>query len=97
MTAAGDRESASVSTANQTLDLSFAYRGLLDDLAAALETDLHRGLTEDEARARHKRFGPNELPTEKPAPGWRRFLAQFQDVLVVSFSSQPPSRRACGQ
>ena len=83
MTAAGDRESASVSTANQTLDLSFAYRGLLDDLAAALETDLHRGLTEDEARARHKRFGPNELPTEKPAPGWRRFLAQFQDVLVV--------------
>src|SRR5687767_291890 len=84
MTAAGDRESRhSSNAAEETRDLSIAYRGHIDDLAATLQTDLHRGLTEDEARARRERVGPNELPTEKPAPAWRRFLAQFQDALVI--------------
>jgi P-type Ca2+ transporter type 2C len=25
----------------------------------------------------------NELATEKATPAWRRFIAQFQDVLVI--------------
>ena len=29
------------------------------------------------------RYGRNELTAEPPVPAWRRFLAQFQDVLVV--------------
>jgi Ca2+-transporting ATPase len=28
-------------------------------------------------------YGRNELTAEKPPPPWRRFLAQFQDVLVI--------------
>ena len=36
-----------------------------------------------EARARLDRYGRNELAAEKPVPGWRKFLAQFQDMLVV--------------
>jgi Ca2+-transporting ATPase len=28
-------------------------------------------------------YGSNELAGEKPVPAWRRFLAQFQDVLVI--------------
>ncbi len=34
-------------------------------------------------RARFAQYGSNELAAEKPAPPWRRFLAQFQDVLVI--------------
>ena len=49
----------------------------------ALQTDERRGLTDEDARARRNRVGPNELAAEKPVPAWRRFLAQFQDVLVV--------------
>ncbi|MGH8572358.1 MAG: cation-transporting P-type ATPase, partial [Gammaproteobacteria bacterium] len=40
-------------------------------------------MTEDDARARLARHGRNKLAAEKPVPGWRRFLAQFQDVLVI--------------
>ena len=36
-----------------------------------------------EARARLDRYGRNELAAEKPVPGWRKFLAQFKDMLVV--------------
>jgi len=60
-----------------------AYRDSAEALAARLGTDAHRGLTDEEARARLAQYGPNELTAEPPVPGWRRFLAQFQDVLVV--------------
>jgi Ca2+-transporting ATPase len=41
------------------------------------------GLSSSEARARLERHGPNELAAEPPVPVWRRFAAQFQDVLVI--------------
>ena len=60
-----------------------AYRRTVDDVAAALDTDVRNGLSEDDARARLSQYGPNELAAEKPPAAWRRFLAQFQDVLVI--------------
>jgi Ca2+-transporting ATPase len=50
---------------------------------AALGTDARLGLSEREARARLERYGKNELMAEKPVPAWLKFLAQFQDVLVI--------------
>ena len=41
------------------------------------------GSSEAEARRAAGRHGPNELAAEPPVPRWRRFLAQFQDALVV--------------
>ena len=66
-----------------THDLRDAFRRNADDVAAALATDLHRGLSADDAAARLEQCGRNELAAEKKAPAWRRFLAQFGDVLVV--------------
>src|SRR5215471_18014241 len=60
-----------------------AYQRAVDDTVAALASDARRGLTSEDARARLERVGPNELAAEKPASGWRRFLSQFQDVLVI--------------
>ena len=70
-------------TIRETPDASTAYRSRADDVVAALASDARRGLTDEDARARLERFGPNELAAEKPVPSWRRFLAQFQDVLVI--------------
>jgi Ca2+-transporting ATPase len=59
------------------------HRAPTDAVLAALGTDARRGLTEQEARARLERFGSNELTAEPPVPAWRRFVAQFRDVLVI--------------
>jgi P-type Ca2+ transporter type 2C len=59
------------------------YQQPVDEVLAALATDAQLGLSESEARARLERYGRNELTAEKPVPGWRKFLAQFQDVLVI--------------
>jgi Ca2+-transporting ATPase len=59
------------------------YQQRVDEVIAILGTDAQRGLSDDEARSRLERYGPNELTAEKPVPAWRRFAAQFKDVLVV--------------
>jgi P-type Ca2+ transporter type 2C len=48
-----------------------------------LGTDAERGLTKAEARVRLDRCGRNELTAEKPIPAWKKFVAQFRDVLVA--------------
>lgn len=53
------------------------------DVAALLGTDLSKGLSSREAKARLERFGPNEL-REKPGPSiLQMFLAQFKEPLVL--------------
>jgi P-type Ca2+ transporter type 2C len=60
-----------------------AYRLSGREALTALDTDAQLGLSEGEARARLASYGPNELTAEPPAPAWRKFLAQFRDVLVI--------------
>ena len=55
----------------------------MDDVVAALKTNADHGLTATEAHSRLERVGPNDLAPEAPTPAWRKFLAQFQDVLVI--------------
>jgi Ca2+-transporting ATPase len=59
------------------------YRQSVGEALAALGSDAEFGLAEAEARARLERHGRNELTAEKPVPGWRKFVAQFGDPLVV--------------
>src|SRR6266508_754720 len=60
-----------------------AYQMPAEAVIAALGSDVNRGLSRAEARARLARDGPNALEAEPPIPAWRRFLAQFQDTLVI--------------
>jgi Ca2+-transporting ATPase len=60
-----------------------AHRLSTEEVVTALATDVHRGLSDDEARARLGQFGRNELAAEPPVPAWRRFAAQFKNVLVI--------------
>ena len=54
-----------------------------EDVLAELGTDPQTGLDDAEARARRARYGPNRLRRKGRKPGWRLFLAQFTDVLVI--------------
>jgi P-type Ca2+ transporter type 2C len=60
-----------------------AYRLPAEQVTADLGVDAAHGLRADEAASRIEQYGRNELPTEPPPPAWRRFLAQFQDVLTI--------------
>ena len=60
-----------------------AYRQPYDAVVTALDTDARRGLSREEALRRLDRYGRNELAAEAPVPGWKRFLAQFRDTLVI--------------
>ncbi len=60
-----------------------AHQQSVDEVLAALGSDRRRGLTSADARARLERQGANELKAEAPIPAWKRFAAQFQDVLVI--------------
>jgi P-type Ca2+ transporter type 2C len=59
------------------------YRKSAQAVLQALGSDAERGLTRDVVAERQARFGANELQGEPPVPGWRKFLAQFEDTLVL--------------
>ncbi len=67
----------------QRTETATAYRRSPDEISVTLDTDLETGLSRQEAQARLKRYGRNELTAEQPVPAWRKFVAQFKDVLVV--------------
>ncbi|HWQ54366.1 MAG TPA: cation-translocating P-type ATPase [Bryobacteraceae bacterium] len=67
---------------NQTTEAHF-YQQEARQVLTALGSDGHHGLAEEEARSRLQKYGRNELAPEKPVPAWRKFLAQFQDALVI--------------
>ena len=72
-----------MSTTTMPQDQIPPYQQPVDEVLTTLDTDARRGLSDGEARARLDRYGKNTLATEKPLPAWRKFLAQFQDVLVI--------------
>jgi Ca2+-transporting ATPase len=52
-------------------------------VAARLGVDLNLGLTEEEARHRAARFGPNAIREKPPRAPWRMFLGQFADFMIL--------------
>ncbi|MGH9627181.1 MAG: cation-translocating P-type ATPase, partial [Bryobacteraceae bacterium] len=59
------------------------YQQSIDEVLASLSTDADSGLSTEEVQERLGRYGRNELATEKPVSAWRKFLGQFDDVLVI--------------
>ncbi|KKG78684.1 haloacid dehalogenase [Methanosarcina mazei] len=65
------------------LDHIIPYLQTAKEVISSLDTDARNGLSVREAGERLKKYGKNELMAEKPVPAWRKFLAQFHDVLVI--------------
>ncbi|MCB0979604.1 MAG: cation-transporting P-type ATPase, partial [Ilumatobacter sp.] len=53
------------------------------EVAADHGVDPSTGLTTIEAASRLANHGPNELAAAPRIPAWRRFLAQFKDLLIL--------------
>ena len=64
-------------------DLSEAYSHPAEEVAKALGTDLHRGLTQEDAAARLSKYGRNELTAEAAVPAWRRWVLGGAAILTV--------------
>ncbi|MEQ8436314.1 MAG: cation-translocating P-type ATPase [Ilumatobacter fluminis] len=54
-----------------------------DEVVAALDSDIVRGLDDAQASGRLERDGPNELVEAPPVPFSERVVAQFKDPLVA--------------
>ena len=48
-----------------------------------LDTDIHRGLTDDEAKRRIEKYGYNELKKEEKVSPFTIFLNQFKNILII--------------
>lgn len=59
------------------------YGQSVEAVVAAQQTDARRGLTQVEAQRRLASGGRNELLAPPAIPQWRRFLAQFANLLVI--------------
>ena len=72
-----------MTTASKRMPASNPSRESAEQVVTSLGSDIKSGLSNGEASSRLQRHGRNELTASKPVPAWRRFLAQFQDVLVI--------------
>src|SRR6185503_13828195 len=55
-----------------------------DEVAAYWQADLAAGLSDEEARARLAKVGPNRLPEQPPEPWWKKLYAQIADFTVLA-------------
>lgn len=62
---------------------SAPHQQSVDEVLVAWDTDRRSGLSEAEALRRLEICGHNELHADEAAPAWRKFVAQFSDVLVI--------------
>ncbi len=59
------------------------YRQTVEAVLTGFGVDSEHGLAGAEAEARLERYGLNALTEREPVPAWRKFLSQFEDVLVI--------------
>jgi Ca2+-transporting ATPase len=53
------------------------------DVATALSVDPTVGLSDDQVAQRRAEVGRNELAAAPKVPSWKRFVAQFKDLLIL--------------
>ncbi len=59
-----------------------AYSIPTDQLLAACEVNAENGLSAADVQRRRQRCGSNQLTEAPPVPAWRKFLAQFTDLVI---------------
>lgn len=59
------------------------YNQEIEEIRKQLDTDLKNGLDQTDVMQRQKRYGLNEIKSEKKQPMIIRFLLQFKDALTI--------------
>ena len=58
------------------------HKQSIEEVVKTQKTDLKKGLTSAEAKARLEKYGPNELTAEPEKSLWESIAEQFEDILV---------------
>lgn len=67
-----------------TVETKAAWHALpVAEVTGRLRVDPAVGLSDEEARARLKEYGPNTLPETPPTPFWKRIVAQLKGFVVL--------------
>lgn len=59
-----------------------AHATPVDRLIADFDLDAERGLSDEQASELLKRVGPNQLAEQSPVPAWKKFAAQFRELVI---------------
>lgn len=59
------------------------YKKNKEELSSELNTDVDNGISNDEAKNRLDKYGPNELKEESRKSIWSKILDQFNDFLII--------------
>uniref|UniRef100_A0A915KMU9 P-type Ca(2+) transporter n=1 Tax=Romanomermis culicivorax TaxID=13658 RepID=A0A915KMU9_ROMCU len=62
--------------------MELAHAKSVDETVRFFNTNLERGLNEDQVKKAQEKYGSNELPTEEGKPLWQLIIEQFDDLLV---------------
>ncbi|HMK08157.1 MAG TPA: HAD-IC family P-type ATPase, partial [Anaerolineales bacterium] len=54
-----------------------------EQVAKEIGVDVQKGLSQEEAKARLAKYGPNVLAGKKKEPGWQAFLRQYKDFMQL--------------
>ena len=60
-----------------------SYRQSSEAVISQLETDIHNGLSSEEAAKRIEKYGPNELQEGSRSSLLQKFIAQFKDFMII--------------
>ena len=63
------------------MDLFYKLSGI--EAAEKLSTNIELGLSEEEAKKRLKKYGPNKISEEKGKSPFSIFISQFQSILII--------------
>ncbi|MBC8353180.1 MAG: cation-translocating P-type ATPase [Planctomycetes bacterium] len=66
----------------KTKQHSVAHALPIGQLITELDTDTARGLADSQAVSRLEDGGSNELAEQPPVPAWKKFLAQFRELVI---------------
>ncbi|MFW5913700.1 MAG: cation-translocating P-type ATPase, partial [Bacillota bacterium] len=64
-------------------DSETPYRHSVSQVEKTLETDIEKGLSEEEARTRLETYGRNVIEKKKEISPWEVLIRQFKDVIIL--------------
>src|SRR6056297_483279 len=80
---AHDEERGATPTAERDAPVDAPFAKPADEVCSAVEVDPAQGLSDDEARRRLERYGPNELREARTKSPWRILLDQFMSTVIL--------------
>src|SRR5262245_954222 len=77
-----DKEARGIEPTVAAPPLANSYAMDVGGVIAAFDSHVDHGLSDEQVASARQRFGRNELAEAPPVPAWKRFLAQFKELVI---------------